>query len=60
MIAQLDLPGFDQGPKQRGVFGPRAIGARDEIREPHTGVLGELCLKPDHIGVGTVIDRPCQ
>ena len=60
VVAELDLPRLHQRPQQLTVLRPRPIGAVDEIRQPHAGVLGELRVETHHVGVDTVVQRQRQ
>ena len=42
------------------VVGPRPIGAVDEVRQPNTGVLGELRVEPHHFAAHAVVDGQGQ
>ena len=57
VVTELDLSRLHQRPQQVAVLRPRPVGAVDEIRQPDTSVLCELCVKPHHIGVDAVVQR---
>ena len=60
VVGQLDLPGIDQRAQDVLILGPRVVDAVDEVGEPHAGVLGELRVESDNLGVDAVIDGQRQ
>ena len=53
-------PDSTSGRSRSTVLRPRGISAVDEIRQPDSGVLGELRIEPHHVGVDAVVQGQRQ